>query len=590
MQMTSRAILTVGALLLCAAPLWAAPARHHIGEPWEATIDRGVVEQRAAVRRGTAPKQLVERALRAVAREDSVTKSYLLARAYGVQAQWHRARESQAKAPAVKQRHARDAQRAHGEALAAYRHVLGRAPRCYYAAHDMGVLTLQSDANATRAAFDHFSVAYRINDRFTPTLRQLIALYLAGKQVDIAVPLLEGLLALEPKDEEARARLVAVYTSLGKTEPAYAQLERLLAKRPSSIAFLALRADLDTRTARYDRAMNTYQRLARANPNVPTGFVGMISVIQKRAAKGEPRDVKNYLFALKGLYRLERDPKRREAILKDIRRAEHMLANPGRQTTKGPPSTPQLLHMLESPDEKVRVTAARYLLGREEPPTPDILRKLAPRLSPAVEPLAPMRLVVVSGLGRVSGSRLAPLLRTALADPSLPVRIATVDTLVSIARRDSRISGAVIAVLGLSVEARDVELAAASRTGILSLTDTFLSGVGDESDDAAWAAAFKAWWTGASGIDVQIRALNGFHEFKDHNPEQILLPYLTSPDFFVWRAAYRALERSAAAVRDPSRKRWLDARPLISAERLIRANWSALKTELAPWVAARPGR
>ena len=48
----------------------------------------------------------------------------------------------------------------------------------YFAEHDMGVLVLQDDPKATRKAFDHFLRAWRVNKRYTPTLRQLIQLYL----------------------------------------------------------------------------------------------------------------------------------------------------------------------------------------------------------------------------------------------------------------------------------------------------------------------------------------------------------------------------------------------------------------------------
>ena len=133
-----------------------------------------------------------------------------------------------------------------------------------------------------------------------------------------------------------------------------------------------------------------------------------------------------------------------------------------------------------------------------------------------------------------------------------------------------------------------VELASAARAGFVSLTDTVLYDVTEESDDAAWRAAFQAWWTGPIGIDAQIRALEAYHQLGDQSPDTVIRPYLASPDFFVWKAAYEALGTSARHVRDPAMKAWYAQRPQFPAERLQKAHWPTLKGEMDAWIARRP--
>ena len=589
-RVTFAAVLVAACVAAFAPRASAGPEQHYIGEPWERQIDRGVSGQRQDIRRGTAPKQLVQRALRATRRDPGIDKVYLLGRAYGVHAQYHRAKARNVRSEAAKQRHLQQASSLHGEAMAAYRDVIKQAPRCYYAMHDMGVLVLQADPKAKRAAFEHFRSAYRANPRYLPTVRQLITLYLDQKQFGVAVPLIQGLLKEAPGDQEARARLVAAYTALEQYDAAERELRPLLDSRPGSPTLLALQADLDRRRGNAQRAIDGYVKLARINPNVPTGFVGVIQIVEAERKAGRDVDLKAYRLAIKGLLRLERDPERRKHLEQGLLRVDHELANPGGETTDGPPTLPQLMHALKSPDPQRRWNGVVGLLTREEKATPEIVRTLATRLSADVEPAAPVRAAVVRGLGVMTGSRLAPLLRMSLGDVNERVRIETVDTLAGIARRVLRVRGAVIAILGLYVDVPEVELASAARSGILALTDTRLFDMTEESDDAAWRRAFLEWWRGPIGADAQIRALEGYHQLGDRRPETVLLPYLRTSDFFVWKAAYEALGSAAKHVREPAMKAWYAKRPQFAPERLQKAQWPALKGEMEAWLAGRPAR
>ena len=573
-----------------------APARHHLGEAWEIPLERGVDAQRSAMRRGVSADTLVGRAQRAVRREPSVVKLYLLARAHGERAAVARAKASKAAGPGEKRRLEERAQADYREAMAIYGDVLKKAPRCYYALHDIGVLELQRDPKATRTAFGHLSRGYGINRNYTPIQRQLIQLYLGGRQYAEAIPLLQRLIDLDPEDVEARLRLVSCYAASKKFDLAYAQVDPMIAKTPGNLHFLHTRARLDTQTGKYVRAIATFRRLARANPNVSIAYHGILECLraiggsdQKGVVEKLPTANEDALFALKGLLRLERDPKMRKQYDEHIAQVEHRLANPAGSGDGGPPTTEQLLHALEGPDAKLRVQSIHFLWLREEKPTNEVLRAVARHLAPKNEAEPHVRAAAVRALAHMSGTRLIPLIRHALRDPEAGVRIEATDVLAAIAARDAAAKETVLVILGSRTGDRDVVAAAVARAGVLAVAGINLLDVGPESSDAEWRAAFEAWWNSTEGEEILIRALERYHTSGDREPDQVLLPYLATDEFYVFRAVYRALEKAAEQATVDAWKRWYAAMPRFPVERLKKENHASLKSEMDAWVARRPG-
>jgi tetratricopeptide (TPR) repeat protein len=585
--------------LLCAAVLLlglglpsalGAPPRHYIGAPWEEGIERGVEGQRSALRRGTTPENILGRAQRAVRRDASVVKLYLLARAHGLRASVELGRAQEVKDPAVQRRQREKADADFSEALSIYAEVLRKAPNCYFALHDMGVLELQRNPKATRVAYDYFSRGYRINAKYTPTQRQIIQLFLAGKQYEEAISVILRVIDLDPADQDARLRLVSCYANIQKYDLAYEVLDPMVDQAPADLRLLAMRAHLDLKTKRFVRAALTYRRLARANPNVPAAFMGMIEALQDPGAQKEiPTAMEDYLSALKGLRRLERNPENLKRIDDDIAKMEHRLSSPDSTTAGGPPGTEELLHALNGPDAELRWRSVVYLTVRDEKANADVLRAIAAHIAPAAETDPRVRGAAVSGLARLAGTSLLPVVRLGLQDPSENVRAMTADQLVGIAARDQEAAGPVISILGLHVNDEAPEVATAARNGILVLSGVTLAGVGDESSDADWRRAFSQWWAGTEGADVLIRSLEKYPSSGDRNADDVLLPYLSSPDFYVFRGAYNGLRGSTELISGDARVRWFQSMPQFDAVRLKKANHGALQAEMAAWAARRPG-
>ena len=339
----------------------------------------------------------------------------------------------------------------------------------------------------------------------------------------------------------------------------------------------------------YSRAMATYRRLAKINPNVPIAYNGILACLANAEARKLPSANDDYLFALKGLLRLERDPKRRKKIEEDIRRLEHMMSQPKGGTQTGPPTTDQLLHMLESPDVEQRKQALLWLAIRPEKPTAEVLRAMLDHISPQSEPSPAARAVAVGALGRMGGSGLVPVIRLTLGDPDVRVRVHGADTLAAIATRDVDMRQAVTLILGLYVADKETEAAAAARLAILSLNDVSLQSVGENSTDAEHRRAFRIWWQGAEAEELRIEALQAYGRVADRRPDQILVPYLNAPEFFVFKTAYEALGTAASGATAPEWKRWYSARPQFDAAQMKKEDWRTLKAAVDAWVSKRPG-
>jgi tetratricopeptide (TPR) repeat protein len=578
-------LLCLGSLPLLAGLADAAES-YFLGEPWEAGILRGVAAQRSDMRRDVAPDTLVGRAERAARRDGSVVNLYCLARAYGVRAEWNRAQAKAVRDGGAERLRAAEAD--HASALATYRDLLQRAPRCYFAYHDMGVLELQRKAGDVRQAFQHFGTAYRLNSRFTPTQRQLITLYVQRKQTDVALALLQRLVELEPDDDEARRKLALALAETKQYEAAYAQVEHLVRRDARNPAYLLLRAHLDAETGKLERALSTYKRLVRINRSVPVPFLGMLTVLGRMHEQGVGEHWEDLLFALRGLKRLTQDPERLADLDARIRRAEHAMAAPPGGGDDATPDTGQLLHALDAPDERRRIQALLMLITREEAPTPAVLRAIAGHLDARREPSPGVRAGAVRAIGRLSGSRLAPLLRHALRDADPRVRAEAADTLVGIGRRDPPTAKPLLAMLGAHLDDADPEVETAVRQGVLRLAGATLGHVAEESDEAAHRRAFRTWWEGPEGESAQIDALDRYHRIGDKSPDQVIVPYLSSRSFFVWKAAYEALGRAATTAATPAWRRWYESRLRFADEQLVRARWPTLREAVARWVAARP--
>jgi HEAT repeat protein len=317
-------------------------------------------------------------------------------------------------------------------------------------------------------------------------------------------------------------------------------------------------------------------------------FLGILEVVQAQTDGKLRPDSRDVLFALRGLLRIERDEANRARLVEDIRRIEHELAAPAGEGNGSPATLEQLLHALKSPDAGQRAHALLRLMLRKEDPTPATVRAIAGHVAPSAEPEPAVRAGAVRALGRMSGSVLAPLLRASIEDPDERVQVEAVDTLTAVARRDAAIVGAVVAVLGRYAEGGATERATAARQAVLSLTGTTLDGVGDESDPAAWRAAFLAWWRGPRGIDERVRALAGYQRLGDATPYQILAHYVEAEDFFVFREAVRALRAAAAQPADERQRAWYGRMPDAAEAALTQERWQASRAAFRAWLADAP--
>jgi tetratricopeptide (TPR) repeat protein len=587
-------LLLLAGLGLCVIAA-AAGATPVLGEPWEDAIERGLAKQRQEQRSRPADA-LTGNYERTARRDPSVVNLYLLGRAYGLRAAAYAEQAAAAKAGPERERFADLARRDRGAARRTYEEVLGTAPRCYFALHDLGVLALQEAPPNETVAFGHFEKVYQLHPRFTPTLRQLVNLYIVRKRYDAAVTLLRTILQVEPEDNEGRLKLAGLLAELNQVDSAYAEVDQVLARNRNDVRALLAQAQIDLQAGRLERAGASFRRLAAANPGATAPFLGLLRTAQLRReqAPDDRAALEDALTAFKGLHRLEREPTRREELAKSIQDVERALAAP-LSSGGGPPTVAQALAILERPEEDARAQALLYLMLRDTAPTEaeqrEMLKAIAGRVTQTGEPSPKVRAVAVSAIGRLYGTAWMWVTRQGLRDPDGRVVAHAADTLVGIARRDSDALGAAVAALALHVDAPSVEGASACRLGILDLVGASLVGLAEDASDEEQRSAFRAWWSSAVGEDRLVESLRAYPRARDPHGHQVLLPHLDSASTYVARAAFDALGGTAAFVREPELQAWYARRPVIpEGTPVTPASWEGVRAQVQAWARSCPLR
>ncbi|MFM8980111.1 MAG: hypothetical protein ACKOSS_06580, partial [Planctomycetia bacterium] len=98
----------------------------------------------------------------------------------------------------------------------------------------------------------------------------------------------------------------------------------------------------------------------------------------------------------------------------------------------------------------------------------------------------------------------------------------------------------------------------------------------------------RQWWAGAVGVDQKIKALAAYVQIRDLRADQVLVPFLDDPDFFVVQAAYKALGASAPAVRDEAVRQWVERLPQWGEGGFTPERREEIARNLAAWRALKP--
>ncbi len=587
-------------VLLCMPPAHAKEGNrpYLMGLPWESAVVRGIDRQDRDRRRlqGAGFDSMVRKYATAARRDPSLANLYLLGRGNALRYVWRRNRIKNEKNVLERTNHERRAPRDYSDAVAAYRDVMKKEPRCYFAYHDLGMLELARAKPNRRRAFDYLVQALHINDRYIDARRKLILMYLEGKQFPEAIPLLVRLIQQEPADRIARVQLINAYAKVGRYDVARSHLSPLLQTEPNNPVFRDLSAQLDSKVGRADQAIATYRGLAKENPTSPAPFLGILRIIESKRTAKQQFKLEDYHFALSGIMRIERDPARRAALQRDLEKLERAMAAPKtpRDPNK-PPSESEIIAVLDRGTLEQRRQALLYVLTREENPSPAIMKAVMRRIAARTESDPASRVIAVRTLGRRGGSALIPLIRLALRDANEHVRSQAADTLTRIAERDGRVSRSVMIILGRHALAPEIEFPAAVRLHILRLAEAHLD-VDSKSSDREHREAFRTWWRTPRVEDLIIQGLDGYDRLGDRFAEQILGPFVRSPSFLVFKTAWRALEAhrtvmmadGGAKAGGATRLAWFRAMPRYVESSCVPANHNTGRTALEAWLARAP--
>ncbi len=581
--MRSKLFLVVLALLLPLplAALAAGEEDARLGEAWESGIALGIARQRQELDRGVTPQSILRQAeLQAARRSDDVTqvvRLYLLARAYAK----------------VGDRRS---------AISTYQEVLRLAPRCYFVHRDLAILALEQQPPDSRVAEAYLRQAISTHPQYLTAHRNLAKLMFDDGRILDAIPVLERVVALAPADLQARYLLAKalLQDAQQETGPAKeAKLEKaeraiavLIRKEPKTPSFRELKGDIFLARGRTVEALKEYRRLAAEHPGAAQPLRKYLFALDVQRQRDETVDREAWLWALEGLFRLTRDPEERSRLQRAIDELRSPTSSGDAQMPEGPPTDETILVALANAPAEVRVRILQYVYGREETPSPEVLKELLVRLSPTSEPEAEARQWVLRGLGRFGGPGVVPWVRLSLSDASADVRAAAADALFALAPTGKQAEGAVFLILGLYRSHADAALAASARARVLDLAQVSAT-VGDDADYGAEREAFLTWWSGPDASEAKIEALEFFPGVRDMFPEDVLLPYLVDDDGYVADAAWQALGTSLTPLlTDPKvsagRKAWFGQLPPYRKGALSGPEAQVTRDRLEAWAARKP--
>lgn len=608
-------LLVVGAVLLEASPATGAPkGRLNPPEPWEPLLEEGIRTQDRE-RKGATAAQLVNRYKRRTSRTsagaEDVRNWYLYARSMGIYFGHVTQSAAATKDLARRAMLQREAAEAYRDAMQAYQETLSRAPNCYYAYHDMGVIALQREGADRSQAVRWLLEATRIHTRYPDPYRKLTVVYRQTEQWDAMTTALRRLLAIEPQELVARESLAVAYAKLGRFPEARREAQELQRLDPEEPQWKLLAAQLDLEEGLLDKAQKAFRALVRAYPAKTAPLQGYMQCLEAKRAQGKTVELEELRWGLSQLLRLDRaqtpEAEARRAKLREqlktIREAIRQQSMPAAEGTEnGQPTAEQLVQLLEGGTDDQRWKVISFLHAVDGAPPGALLRAVLGRLGHTREPQARVRMKAVEIAGRAMGYAWIAVLRLIPEqDPSPEVRLAALNAIVDVAAANNSGKAAGILALERFLASDDRVLAAAARVGILRLGDGRLGEAG-QGTDQAHREAFERWWTGTDGRIVRIEALGAVHKLRDPRAEALVLPSFRHADFFIRRAAYQAFGKILEDVRRPDGERWyrtkrrdlaawvgwLRARPAMGAAGYTEAAEARLRGSLDQWAAARP--
>lgn len=602
-----RVSLGFGLLVVGMAPAAGDDPGYLIGRPWERPILEGIATQDRELKR-MQPQALAGKYQRLAARPadatEAVRRYYLLGRANGKSYEALRVQANEARAERQRAQLLREAEGAHAQALQAYREALSQAPQCYFAYHDLGVLELQRMRPDIPQAIQYLEHSARINPRYPAPLRKLALVYQDRREFEKVAAVLYRLIPLAPGDVVARVTLAGALAEMGKLAESGKIVDDLLRVDPENVGYLAQRADLAYRAGRVDEAQSQFQSLAEASPANPLPLQGYLRCLDWKRKNDKRVTAEEYVWVMQRMLRLERRPELREKLKEQIRNLKQQQAERSEVKRDGRLPTPaDLARILMGPQEEGRYRVISFLNAVNQPPPKLLLDAVLSRLSAQAEPSARVRALAVEIAGRQLGWGWMPIARLVTAqdrDPS--VRLAGLDAVMRMSDQGAAARAGAILILGLFLDDADRSVAAAARLGLLSLGDGRLR-VDENASDAAHRKAFRDWWRGPQGEDLQIQSLRRYVELKDPYVEDVLAPYARSDSFFVRRAAHEAFGAVQALLATPEGRRWYQGKrgsgfaaferwmaslPTAPDGRLTRANAAAIEPQIVKWLEARP--
>ncbi len=557
---TALLVLAGVACATVASPLPRRAAAEDAVAPWEREVERAVAEQTGEIDRAKQQKSLVpivRKYVNRVARDPSALSHFLLGRAHYYDGNPVAARQEM------------------DQALAA-------DPRFYFAHVKIAQLLVELKNRAEAQA--HLETVLAQKPGQPEALELLAVLATEAKDWPRARRLLEERLSRDPGDLEVRRNLVVVHLQTRDWDAALRELRALRGREPENRTFRVMEGVALHGKGQLEPAAKLLEEVVRElqGPMV----VDVLQTLRNIYAKqGDWQRVRSTI---------ERSmPYLSEAERKDAQAAIDRLKQgpPTASPTAPPQGSPEIswsevIRAADSPDVATRRGALRALhegcsLGYVKEMPGAVLRRIAYE----TEPDAECRMWVVKILGTLDRPRSIPLLRLALSDEDVDVRMLAAETmgetgqpaciayLLPYAAADS---------LGI-VEYQVVRAALARLTGYADLPPG-LEAVSTPAEVAASREAWRRWRLSEASTDLKLRAIRQMIEYKELYAERFLYDFVLDPTFEVMAEGYRQMREAVRREgRDAVEKKVFPRFPSVPDAEVTRASMRTLQERVGAW-------
>jgi tetratricopeptide (TPR) repeat protein len=178
-------------------------------------------------------------------------------------------------------------------------------------------ITYEKLGNLSKALY-HFDQSLEFSPEGTDILFRCADISIKLKKNTEAIYYLKRILEFSPQEENAIRKIVDIYINIGNYEDATSMIEEYLSLVPSSTDIIILLANIYRMRGWCEVAIEKFQDIIRAYPELPDGYLGLGICMIEQVKKGQRSDFDNIILTLNYAEQKSRGNSAAEIALGDL--------------------------------------------------------------------------------------------------------------------------------------------------------------------------------------------------------------------------------------------------------------------------------